>query len=98
MWLYRLAYLPDVFCHLSEQEPTGFPHCIIFSPRQTKAFKKLGFHYQKIKKCTSISLSTLESFISENEIQLNLELAANTKEKCENLIARLKQYFLENLT
>jgi hypothetical protein len=55
-------------------------------------------HYQKIKKCTSISLSTLERFISENEIQLNLELAANTKEKCENLIGRLKQYFLENLT
>jgi hypothetical protein len=40
----------------------------------------------------------LESFISENEIQLNPELAANIKEHCENLIADFKEYFSENLT
>jgi hypothetical protein len=39
----------------------------------------------------------LVSFISENEIQLNPELAANIMEHCENLIADLKKYFPKNL-
>jgi hypothetical protein len=44
------------------------------------------------------SFPFLDSFISENEIQLNPELAANIKEHCENLIADFKEYFPENLT
>jgi hypothetical protein len=43
------------------------------------------------------SFPCLDSFISENEIQLNPELTANIKEHCENLIADFKQYFPENL-
>jgi hypothetical protein len=39
----------------------------------------------------------LDSFIGENEIQLNPELAVNIKEHCENLIANFKEYFPENL-
>jgi hypothetical protein len=40
----------------------------------------------------------LDSLISENEIQLNPELAANIKEHCENLMADFKDYVPENLT
>jgi hypothetical protein len=40
----------------------------------------------------------LASFISENEIQLNPELAANIKEHCGNLLADFKDYFAEHLT
>jgi hypothetical protein len=40
----------------------------------------------------------LDSFISENEINLNPELVANIKEPCGNLIAYFKEYFPENLT
>jgi hypothetical protein len=36
--------------------------------------------------------------LSENEIQLNLELAANIKEHSENLIPDSKEYCPENLT
>jgi hypothetical protein len=44
------------------------------------------------------SFTFLDSFISENGIQLNPELAANIQEHCENLIANFKEYFPENLT
>jgi hypothetical protein len=44
------------------------------------------------------SFPFLDSFISENEIQLNPELVANIKEHCENSIADFKEYFPENLT
>jgi hypothetical protein len=44
------------------------------------------------------SFPFLDSFISENEIQLNPELAANIKEHCENLIADFKEHFPENPT
>jgi hypothetical protein len=44
------------------------------------------------------SFPFLGSLFSENEIQLNLELAANIKEHCENLIADFKEFFSENLT
>jgi hypothetical protein len=44
------------------------------------------------------SFPFLQSFNSENEIQLDPELAANIKEHCDNLIADFNEYFLENLT
>jgi hypothetical protein len=44
------------------------------------------------------SFPFLDSFISENEIQLNPELAHNINEHCENLTADFKEYFTENLT
>jgi hypothetical protein len=44
------------------------------------------------------SFPFLDSFISENEIQLDPELATNIKEHCENLITGFKEYFPENLT
>jgi hypothetical protein len=47
-----------------------------FQSTKKKAFKKTWFHYQRSRKWTLVFLSIFESFISENKIQLNLELAA----------------------
>jgi hypothetical protein len=66
---------------------------------KTKAFRKLlGFIIKELESGQVSSFPFLDSFISENEIQLNPELAANVKEHCENLIADFSEYFPENLT
>jgi hypothetical protein len=44
------------------------------------------------------SFAFLDSFSSENEIQLNPEPVASVKEHFENLIANVEEYFPENLT
>jgi hypothetical protein len=64
-----------------------------------KSFQeKPWFRYQRSRKWTSVYLSILDSFISEIEIQLNLELAANIKEHRENVMAYVKEYCPGNLT
>jgi hypothetical protein len=52
----------------------------------------------KLKVDKRPSFPFLDSFISEDEIQLNRELAANIKEHRDNLITDFRQYFPENLT
>jgi hypothetical protein len=100
MWLSRLAYLADIFCRLSELNKSlqGF-HTTTFSVHnKTKAFRKiLGFIIKEVESGQVSSFQFLDCFISENEIKLNPELAANIKEHCENLIADFKKYFPENL-
>jgi hypothetical protein len=101
MWLSRLAYLADIFCHLNELNKSlqGF-HTTPFSVHdKTKALRKIiGFVIKEVESGQVCSFPCLDSFISESEIQLNPELAANIKEHYENLIADFKQYFPENLT
>jgi hypothetical protein len=101
MWLSQLAYLADIFCLLNELNKSlqGF-HTAPFSVHdKTKDFRKiLGFIIKEVESGKVSSFPFLDSFISENETQLNPELAANIKEHCENLITDFKEYFPENLT
>jgi hypothetical protein len=101
MWLSRLAYLADIFCRLNEQNKSlqGFRTTPFSVHDKTKAFREiLGFIIKEIESGQVSSFPFSDSFISENEIQLNPELAANIKEHRENLIADFKAYFPENLT
>jgi hypothetical protein len=90
MWLSRLAYLADIFCRLNELNKSlqGFRSTPFSAHDKTKAFRKiLGFIIKEAESGQVSSFPFLDSFISENEVQLNPELAANIKEHCENLIA-----------
>jgi hypothetical protein len=102
MWLSRLAYLPDVLCLLNELNKSGHGFCTTpFSVHDnTKAFRrKLGYIIREAESRQVPSFPFLDSFFSENEIQLSsIQLLANIKEHCENLIADFKQYFLKDLT
>jgi hypothetical protein len=101
MWLSRLACLEDIFCRLNELKKSlqGFRTTPFSVHDKTKAFRKiLGFIIKEEESGQVSSFPFLDSFISENKIQLNPELAANIKVHCGNLIADFKEYFPENLT
>jgi hypothetical protein len=100
MWLSRLAYLSQIFCRLSELNNSlqGFRTTPFSVHDETKASRKIWFHYQRNRKWTNVFLSIFGSFVGENEIQLSPKLAANVKELCENLIADFTENFTENQT
>jgi hypothetical protein len=101
MGLSRLAYVADIFCRLSELKNSlqGFRTTPFSAHEKQKLSEKAWFHYQRIIYNGQVSsFPFLDSFISENEIQLEAELAVNIKERCENLIPDFKEYFAENLT
>jgi hypothetical protein len=101
MWLSRLAYLADIFYRLNELNKSlqGFRTTPFSVHDKTKVFRKIfGVIIKKVESGQVSSFLFLDSFISENEIKLNPELAANIKEHFENLIADFKKYFPENLT
>jgi hypothetical protein len=82
MWLSHLAYLADIFCCLSELNKSLHGFCTtpfsVFD--KTKSFqKKFGFIIKEAESGQVSSFPFLDSFISENEIQLNPELAASIK-------------------
>jgi hypothetical protein len=80
MWLSRLAYLADIFCRLSEPNKSlqGFRTTPFLVHDKTKAFRKiLSFIIKEAESGQVSSFLFLDSFISENEIQLNPELTTN---------------------
>jgi hypothetical protein len=81
MWLSRLVFLEDIFCRLNELNKSlqGF-RTTPFSVHDKKAFRKiLGFIIKEVESGQVSSFPFLDSFISEDEIQLNPELAANKR-------------------
>jgi hypothetical protein len=101
MWLSRLTYLADIFCRLNDLNKSlqGFRTTPFSVHDKTKVLREiLGFIIKEVESGQVSSFPFLGSFISENEIQLNPELAANIKEHCESLNADFMKYFPENLT
>jgi hypothetical protein len=82
MWLSRLAYLADIFCHFSELNKIlqGFRTTPFSVHDKTEAFRKiLGFIIKEAESGQVSSFLFLDSFISENEIQLNSQLVAKKR-------------------
>jgi hypothetical protein len=87
-----LAYLADIFHHVNEfGKGLQCPYYTILGTRQNQGFQQRTWLHQQRRE-------GVYSFTSENEIELNSELAANVKEYCRNLIRDFKQYFPQNLT
>jgi hypothetical protein len=99
MWLSRLVCLADIFCRLNELSESLQGSILHHSqPTTNKSFQKRpAFIIKEAESGQVSSFPFLDSFISENEIQLNPELAANIKEHCQNLIADVKEHIPENM-
>jgi hypothetical protein len=82
MWLSQLAYLADIFCILMgliRAYRVSILHHSQSVMKQKHSEKYLGFRI-KVESGQVSFFPFLDSFISENEIQLNPELVVNIKE------------------
>jgi len=99
LWLERLAYLADIFGKLNELNSSLQGSSITaftVTDKINAIVKKIEFMITDLEKNRFESFPTLESFITENKLQLKKELHLDIKNHCSQLIVNFRFYFPEN--
>ncbi|MFI5238018.1 MAG: hypothetical protein ACHQLA_08770 [Ignavibacteriales bacterium] len=94
----RLAYLADIFGKLNELNASLQGKNInpfIVMDKVNAMVKKLQFILSDLDQSRLTSLSSLESFLTENELKLSVTLIEDIKEHLSQLISDLYLYFPE---
>ena len=98
LWLMRLAYLADIFGKLNELNASLQLKNInqfIVVDKINEMVKKLQFILSDLDQSRLTSLSSLESFLTENELKLSVTLIEDIKEHLSQLISDFNLYFPE---
>lgn len=100
VWLMRLAYLADIFGKLNElnsslqgRNVTPF----VVADKINAMVKKLQFMVSDAEQLKVTAFQSLQTFLTENDLQLNADLDSDIKNHCSQLILNFQSYFPEQL-
>lgn len=96
LWLAKVAYLADIFnrlndLNLSLQGPTKT--AFVVNDKIKAMIKKCLMMKDTVSKKNLQSFPTLERFVVENEIEIDLQLLNGIKCHCQMLIESFEEYF-----
>ena len=100
LWLMRLAYLADIFGKLNDLNSSlqgGNVTPFVVSDKINAMVKKLQFMVSDVEQFQVVAFQSLQTFLTDNELQVHPDLVEDIKEHCSQLILNFRFYFPEQL-